>query len=247
MKPVIHVMIPARYDSTRLPGKLLMDIHGKTVLERVWLQAKQADAASITIATDSEKIKAHALAFGAEVCMTRPDHQSGTDRIAEVVKQRNFSDESIIVNLQADEPFLSPLLIKQVGAVLTHSSAPVATLCWPIERLEQLTSPQVVKVVFNQHHNALYFSRSAIPANRDAPSNINDCWRHIGLYAYRAAFLKNWDLLTGCALEQRECLEQLRILWSGVAIRVEAAKILPMQDINTQEDLVRARQLSEVD
>ena len=182
-----------------------------------------------------------------EAIMTSLHHSSGTDRIAEVVKQQNFSKDSIIVNLQGDEPFLSPLLIQQVATALKDTAAPVATLRWPIESLEQLNNPNVVKVVCNQEQLALYFSRSAIPAHRDAQSSIKDCWRHIGLYAYRATFLESWDALPECAIEQHECLEQLRILWFGASIKVEPANILPLQDINTQDDLVKARLFSEVD
>ena len=235
-----HVIIPARYQSSRLPGKLLMDLHGQTVIERVYRQALQAHPKSITIATDDDTIFKAAKGFGATVVMTATTHQTGTDRIAEVVKERAFSPHDIIVNVQGDEPLISPQLITQVAESLHCADAPVATLCWPIENEALCSNPNVVKVVRDCHQNALYFSRSAIPANRDNPLSCQNMFRHIGLYAYRAAFLLEVVTWPVCELETLEALEQLRILWAGYKIKVDEACVRPLQDINTAEDLIAA-------
>jgi len=239
-----HIIIPARYQSTRLPGKLLMELHGMTVLERVYRQAVQAKPKSVIIATDNEDIFELAANFGAEVEMTDVAHQSGTDRIAEVVALRQFSPEEIIVNVQGDEPLIDPALITQVANSLTRADAPMATLCWPVDDYEMCTNPNVVKVVRNCHNNALYFSRSTIPLSRDNPENINNVFRHVGLYAYRAAFLLEYVSWPVCELEALEALEQLRVLWAGYNIKVENACVPPLQDINTLEDLEKVRNCS---
>ncbi len=235
-----HVVIPARMQSTRLPGKLLIDLQGKTVLERVYLQALKAGPLSITIATDSEHIFNVAKAFGADVVMTALTHQSGTDRIAEAVKKLGFAADDIIVNVQGDEPLIAPALITQVALSLMNTEAPMATLCWPVEDEEHFNNPNVVKVVRDHSHHALYFSRSPIPACRDGGFGPH-AFRHIGLYAYRAAFLLDVVTWPVCELEQVEALEQLRILWSGHKIKVDVACVKPLQDINTAQDLEAAR------
>lgn len=240
MSKGFHVIIPARYQSTRFPGKLLESLHGMTVLERVYRQALLACPESITIATESELIASHARTFGASVVMTLASHETGTDRIAEVISKGAFSADDIIVNVQGDEPFIAPELIVQVAQGLNQTSAPVATLCWPINSLEQLNNPHVVKVVRSQDNHALYFSRSAIPAHRDSPQSYAHSYRHIGLYAYRAGFLLEYVGLPVCPLEQHEALEQLRVLWSGARIKVDEACVEPLQDINTREDFERA-------
>lgn len=240
-----HVVIPARYQSSRLPGKLMMDIGGITVIERVYRQALMANPQSITIATDHHGIADLATGFGAMVRITSAEHQSGTDRIAEVVKQGSFGPDDIVVNVQGDEPFIAPELIVQVACCLNAcNDAAVATLCWPIEDSEQFNNPNVVKVVRDQHHNALYFSRSAIPANRLITESQIKGYRHIGLYAYRAAFLLDFVTWPVAELERIEALEQLRVLAAGYKIRVEQACVPPLQDINTADDLVLARQLA---
>ena len=241
MNTNFHVIIPARYQSTRFPGKLLMDLNGVTVLERVYRQALLAQPQSITIATDNDTIATLARGFGAEVVMTASTHQTGTDRIAEVVSSGTFSADAVIVNVQGDEPFIAPQLIIQVAQSLLHTQAPMATLCWPIESLEQLHNPNVVKVVRSADNHALYFSRSPIPACRDNNQSYANTFRHIGLYAYRAAFLLDYITWPICGLEIQEALEQLRVLWSGTAIKVEEACVAPVQDINTKEDLELAR------
>lgn len=240
-----HVIIPARYQSTRLPGKLLMDLMSQTVIERVYRQALRANPASITIATDSTEIFEHATAFGAQVVMTAATHQTGTDRIAEVVKQLAFAPDAIIVNVQGDEPLISPALITQVAQSLADSKAPMATLCWPLDESLQYSNPNVVKVVRDCNNHALYFSRSPIPAFRDTAVSCQDVYRHIGLYAYRAAFLLEVVSWPVCALENVEGLEQLRVLWAGYKIKVDKACVRPLQDINTAEDLVAAHKTLE--
>lgn len=242
MSTDFHVIIPARFNSTRFPGKLLEEVNGVTVLERVYRQACLAKPASITIATDSELIAEHARFFAQSVVMTLSSHQTGTDRIAEVISQGGFQAQDIIVNVQGDEPFIAPELITQVAKSLTQTTAPMATLCWPIDNLETLQNPNVVKVVRTRDNHALYFSRSAIPAHRDDPHSFAQSFRHIGLYAYRAGFLLDYVTWPVCEIEREEALEQLRVLWSGAAIKVEEACVEPLQDINTKEDLESARQ-----
>lgn len=243
MSTDFHVIIPARYNSTRFPGKLLEELTGMSVLERVYRQVCLAKPKSITIATDSPLIAEHAQDFAAEVVMTLTTHETGTDRIAEVITKGSFQADDIIVNVQGDEPFIAPELITQVAKSLTQTQAPMATLCWPIDSLELLQNPNVVKVVRTQDNHALYFSRSPIPAHRDNPQSFNNTYRHIGLYAYRAGFLLDYVTWPVCELEKAEALEQLRVLWSGVAIKIEEACVEPLQDINTKEDLIRARAL----
>ena len=241
MSADFHIIIPARYQSSRLPGKLLMDIHGMTVLERVYRQACLAKPQSVCIGTDSELIASHAKTFGAQVVMTSSRHQSGTDRVAEVAAKVGYQPDDILVNVQGDEPFIDPQLIQQAAQSLLNTKASMATLCWPIDSLELLHNPNVVKVVRSKNNQALYFSRSPIPANREEPSSYANTFRHIGLYAYRAAFLLDFVSWPVCELEEQEQLEQLRALWAGVAIQVEEACLKPLQDINTLEDLLKAR------
>lgn len=243
MSKNVHIIIPARYESTRFPGKLLQDLNGQTVIERVFRQAQLAKPQSITIATDHPAIAVQATHFGAQVVMTMSSHQTGTDRIAEVVAKGQFAADDIIVNVQGDEPFIAPQLITQVAQSLMQTSAPMATLCWPITNLEMLNNPNVVKVVRNRDHHALYFSRAAIPAHRDTPGSYARTYRHIGLYAYRAAFLLEYVSWPVCELEQYEALEQLRVLWYGHSIKVDEACMEPLQDINTQDDLLKAQYL----
>ncbi|WP_419418905.1 3-deoxy-manno-octulosonate cytidylyltransferase [Legionella sp. D16C41] len=241
MSSTFHVVIPARYQSSRLPGKLMMEIGGKTVIQRVYEQALQASPKTITIATDNEQIATHAKDFGAQVEMTATSHATGTDRIAEVISRGFYTQDDIIVNVQGDEPFIEPALISQVARILTNPEINMATLCWPIEKQEQLVNPNIVKVVRDRFNNALYFSRAPIPMHRDEPDSISHVYRHIGLYAYRAQFLVDFVSWPECKLEQCEALEQLRALWAGHKIRVDVACAIPQQDINTADDLARAR------
>lgn len=241
MNPPFHVIIPARYHSTRFPGKLLEKLHGLTILERTYRQALAAKPQSITIATDHEAIFTEATQFGAKVMMTASEHVTGTDRIAEVVTKGKFNAHDIIVNVQGDEPLIAPPLIMQVAKALSNTHAPMSTLCWPIDDLQMLYNPNVVKVVRTKDHYALYFSRSAIPAHRDSPQSYANTYRHIGLYAYRAGFLLDFITWPVCELEVDEALEQLRVLWYGVNIKVEQACLEPLQDINTPKDLIAAQ------
>lgn len=237
-----HIIIPARFHSTRLPGKLLKDIRGMSVLERVYRQAEKANPASIKVATEHEDIAHHARDFGAEVIHTSSHHLTGTDRIAEVIRGGAYEPQDRIVNVQGDEPFIEPALIQQAAEALIQSDTSVATLCWPIDSKEQLYNPNIVKVVRDKHQHALYFSRSPIPANRHQGDEVVLAYRHIGLYAYRVAFLLEMTRCPPCDLENIEGLEQLRILWMGAKIRVEEACTSPLQDINTEEDLIKARE-----
>lgn len=236
-----HVVIPARFQSTRLLGKVLMDLGGLTVIERVYRAAQQAHPDSITIATDHQGIFDAVVGFGADVMMTAATHASGTDRVAEVVASCGFAPQDIIVNVQGDEPLIDPSLIKQVATCLAQSDAPMATLCWPIEDETSFHNPNVVKVVRDRFNRALYFSRSAIPAHREDMTSYQNTFRHVGLYAYRAAFLLELVKMPVCELESMEALEQLRVLWAGYPITVNDACVRPLQDINTAEDLQVAR------
>ena len=240
MSTDFHVIIPARYQSSRLPGKLLMELQGQTVLERVYRQALKANPRSVTIATDSELIVKQATDFGAAVKMTSMSHQSGTDRIAEVVAQAAFKADDIIVNVQGDEPLIPPELIIQVAnSLASATSASMATLCYPLQDEALYHNPNIVKVVRDCDHHALYFSRSVIPFDRDAKAK--SLLRHIGLYAYRASFLLDVVSWPVCELEAIEVLEQLRVLWAGHKIKVDTACVPPLQDINTAEDLEQAQ------
>lgn len=238
-----HIVIPARYQSTRLPGKLLMDLNGMSVLERVYRQALLAKPCSITIAADTPEIIEHAQGFGAPVVMTSTSHSCGTDRIAEAVRLIGLTSTDIVVNVQGDEPLISPLLIQQVAELLATDTAPMATLCWPIDQWSEATNPNVVKVIRNKHDHAIYFSRSLIPANRDNPSQLKNTFRHIGIYAYRVGFLQEYVTWPSCELELQESLEQLRAIWSGYPIKIATACVKPRQDINTAEDLQLASRL----
>lgn len=243
MSTEYHVIIPARYQSSRLPGKLLMELNGMTVLECVYRQVLKAKPKTITIATDSDIIFKVATDFGAFVEMTDIAHQSGTDRIAELVTKGQFLSEDMIVNVQADEPLIAPELIMQVANSLANTTASVATLCWPEDDRTIYDNPNVVKVVRDRDHYALYFSRSNIPFQRETLYKNAPVMRHIGLYAYRAGFLLEFVTWPVCELEASECLEQLRILWAGYKIKVDEACFCPLQDINTLDDLERARGL----
>jgi 3-deoxy-manno-octulosonate cytidylyltransferase (CMP-KDO synthetase) len=241
MSESFYVVIPARYGSTRFPGKLLKDLGGKTVLERVYHQACAAFPKNIWIAADHDEIAREGARLGANVVMTSPHHQTGTDRIAETIEKLGLADDAIIVNVQGDEPFISPDLIRQVASPTALVQASMSTLCWPISSKEDYENPHVVKVVRNRLNHALYFSRSPIPMFRDGAPVWSQIFRHIGLYAYRAKFLLDYVRWPVCPLESYECLEQLRVLWQGHLIQVEEACVPPMQDINTPEDLDRAR------
>lgn len=244
------IIIPARYASTRLPGKPLLDIAGKPMIQHVYDRAKESLASEVIIATDDERIAQVAKAFGADICMTRSDHISGTDRLAEVAAQRAFADTDIIINVQGDEPCLPASLINQVADDLAqHSDADIATLYAKIIEEKQVFDPNAVKVVMDSQGYALYFSRAPIPWMRDHFDKESPLppllphYRHIGLYGYRASFLKHYAELTPCILEQEESLEQLRALYHGKKIHLTAAHIDPGHGVDTEQDLMTVRQL----
>lgn len=243
------VIIPARYGSTRLPAKPLCDIGGKPLIQHVHERAQEAGAEEVVIATDDERIRDAVQAFGAQACMTSPAHASGTDRIAEVARLRGYPDDAIVVNLQGDEPLMPPALLRQVAVNLqAHPVAAMATLCESITDPAQLFEPSIVKVVTDRDGYALYFSRATVPWDRDHfASGVCDLsprtqhFRHIGMYAFRAGFLRTFATLAPCALEQTECLEQLRALWYGHRIHVAEAVERGEAGIDTPADLERVR------
>ncbi|MBS4096307.1 MAG: 3-deoxy-manno-octulosonate cytidylyltransferase [Sulfuricella sp.] len=242
-------VIPARYASTRLPGKPLLDIGGTPMVAHVVERALESGAAEVWVATDHPEIAAAVESYGYNVCLTSPDHASGTDRIAEVVALRGWSDEEIVVNVQGDEPLIDPQLIRDVAAHLAaRPDAAISTACHAIHDRDTMFNPNVVKVLTDRHGYALYFSRAPIPWARDAfaagdfPAAL-PVFRHIGIYAYRAAFLKTYQSLDAAAIEQFEALEQLRALWHGYRISVATSEIAPAAGVDTMEDLERVRNL----
>ena len=232
------VIIPARYDSARLPGKLLKNIHGKTLIERTYSNAILSASKRVIIATDDERISDVAKTFGAEVCLTSDSHTSGTSRIAEAMELLGFADDEIIVNVQGDEPMLSPMVIDQVAKNLNESNMDMATLCEKIETEELYFDPNCVKVVYNMRGKAMYFSRSPIPAFRNPQElDLGLCYRHIGIYAYRAGFLSQYARLSGSRLEEAAKLEQLTILNEGFDIHVAPACGPTGLGVDTKYDL----------
>lgn len=239
------VVIPARYASTRLPGKSLLDIAGKPMVVRVAEQAAKSGATEIVIATDFEKILQVAAAHNIKAVMTRIDHASGTDRIAEVAQQLNWADDEIVVNVQGDEPLIDPTLIQEVAVHLANSQGAVmATACHAIHDEAALLNPNIVKVVIDANGNALYFSRAPIPYPRDDVYKQSiQAHRHIGIYAYRVGFLKKYAQLAVTKLEKIESLEQLRVLHHGYKIGVTVAANAPESGVDTQADLDYVRSL----
>lgn len=246
------VVIPARYGSSRFPGKPLADLAGKPMVQHVYEQAQKSRAERVVIATDDERIAVAAKAFGAEVCMTAADHPSGTDRLQEVSEKLGLAMDAILVNVQGDEPLIPPRLINQVAENLAEfPEAGIATLAEPIETEADLLNPNVVKVVTNHRSMALYFSRAPIAYPRDQMAKglgdqITDIFpwrRHIGMYAYRVSFLNRYVSWPPSGLEEIERLEQLRALWHGVEIHVADALEAPPIGVDTPEDLERLRSL----
>ena len=237
-------VIPARYASTRLPGKPLKDIAGKSMIEWVYGQAMKSGASEVIVATDDERIVAACRDFGAPVELTSTEHASGTDRIAELARRFVWDDQQIVVNVQGDEPLISPLCIAQTARLLGwHSEATVATLTAPLESDTEFHDPNFVKVIVDKDGWALYFSRAPIPWPRDGGKPV--ARRHIGLYAYRAGGLKAISAAPPCALEEIERLEQLRALWLGFKIIVANAAEPPSPHVDTEEDLVKVRRYFE--
>ncbi|MES4612235.1 MAG: 3-deoxy-manno-octulosonate cytidylyltransferase [Ewingella sp.] len=240
-------IIPARFASSRLPGKPLADIGGKPMVVHVMERAKESGADRVIVATDHPDVFAAVEAAGGEVCMTRADHQSGTERLAEVIELYGFSDEDIIVNVQGDEPLVPPVIIKQVADNLASCEAGMATLAVPIETAEEAFNPNAVKVVMDVNGYALYFSRATIPWERErfakSRETVGDTFlRHIGIYAYRAGFIRRYVNWAPSPLENIELLEQLRVLWYGEKIHVAVAKEVPSVGVDTPEDLQRVRE-----
>jgi 3-deoxy-manno-octulosonate cytidylyltransferase (CMP-KDO synthetase) len=239
------VAIPARYASERLPGKPLRRIAGKPMLQYTFENATVSGAQDVVIATDDERVKTTAEGFGARVCMTSPRHCSGSDRLSEVSVRLGWNDDTILVNLQGDEPLMPGVNIRQVAeGLMRHPEACITTLCTPIQNAEEFNDPNVVKVVRDQKDFALYFSRAPIPAlgtqgGRTVSNTRHACFRHIGLYAYSIGYLKIFTNSSRCDIERFERLEQLRALWRGDRIFVSEALECPGPGVDTAEDLVR--------
>ena len=243
-----RVIIPARFDSTRLPGKVLVDIAGKPMIQYVYESAIKSGAEEVVIATDDKRIHQVAKDFGALVCMTSSDHQSGTERIAEAAVALGFEDDEIIICLQGDEPLTPPDAIRKLAEDLDeHNNVKVASLCVPITEVDELFNPHSTKVVLNRRNYALYFSHAPIPWGRDIFSDkenlqLNDShYRHVGIYAYRVGFLEEYLSWDACPAEKMEALEQLRILWHGGRIHMVVAKSKCPPGVDTEKDLERVR------
>ncbi|UKE83750.1 3-deoxy-manno-octulosonate cytidylyltransferase [Pectobacterium colocasium] len=240
------VIIPARFASSRLPGKPLADINGKPMVVHVMERALESGAQRVIVATDHPDVETAVRQAGGEVCLTRTDHNSGTERLAEVIERYGFTDDDIIVNVQGDEPLIPSVIIRQVAENLAASKAGMATLAVPIETSEEAFNPNAVKVVTDAEGYALYFSRATIPWDRErfaqSKETIGDHFlRHIGIYAYRAGFVRRYVSWAPSQLEQIELLEQLRVLWYGEKIHVAVAKAVPSVGVDTPEDLARVR------
>lgn len=252
-----HVIIPARYHSTRLPKKVLVDIAGQPLIQHVYERSLKSGARSVTIATDDERVKIAAEQFGASVCLTRSTHQSGSERVAEASRKLKFKPNDIVVNVQGDQPLVNPKMIAHVAQSLSRKKVRMATLATPLKP-EDLFNPNVVKVLLNKHHEALYFSRAPIPWDRDKFKLIKKgknhyqfrpavdsllAYYHIGLYAYRGSFLRHYLRLSPSPLETIEWAEQLRILWHGEKIYVGLTPETVYPEVNTLEDLKKVRYL----
>jgi 3-deoxy-manno-octulosonate cytidylyltransferase (CMP-KDO synthetase) len=247
--PEFFAVIPARYASTRLPGKPLVDIGGKPMVVHVADRAREAGARQVIVATDDARVRDAVMSHGHTALMTRPDHVTGTDRIAEVAAARNWVDDAIVVNVQGDEPRVPPELIRAVAQQLAgHANAAIATACHPIHGTDEMFDPNAVKVVMDHQGYALYFSRAPIPWARDAfaasrarmPEGL-PVYRHLGLYAYRCGFLRRYSQLEPAAIERFESLEQLRALAHGFRITVAITKEAPEPGVDTPEDLEKVR------
>jgi len=235
-----HIVIPARFASSRFPGKPLQMINDKTMLEHVYQVAKKSSAKSIVIATDDKRIADVAEKFCDEVLMTSDQHQSGTDRLAEVCQIKQWATDEIVVNLQGDEPLTPPELLHQVANNLhQNTAASIATLSTPLTDIVEINDSNIVKVVSDINGYALYFSRAPIPFDRDATAlSLNNLYqRHLGIYAYRVGFLNEYNQLSPCEIEMFEKLEQLRAMYHGHKIHIETALSLPGPGIDTPEDL----------
>jgi 3-deoxy-manno-octulosonate cytidylyltransferase (CMP-KDO synthetase) len=244
---MFHVVIPARYAASRLPGKPLLTIAGRPLIHWVWECARQSGAASITVATDDDRIRAAAAAFGADCVMTDARHASGTDRIAEVVGGRGFAATDIIVNLQGDEPMMPPTVIAEVAAALDgRPEIDIATAVAPVMSLGEFLDPSCVKALRALDGRALYFSRAPVPWPRDnvigaTPAAFDGAWRHVGIYAYRVRGLLEFAAWPPSVLESTEKLEQLRALEHGMRVYLVALEQAPPAGVDTLDDLERVR------
>jgi 3-deoxy-manno-octulosonate cytidylyltransferase (CMP-KDO synthetase) len=247
------VVIPARFGSTRFPGKPLACIQGKPMIQHVYERSMRAGAQNVIVATDDERIGDVVKSFSGKVCYTNSEHESGTARIAEVLLKEGIDNSTIVVNVQGDEPFIPPENITQVANnLISMSSRPsvqMATLCFPIATKKELDNPNIVKVNFDKNGKALYFSRAAIPYDRNWMQNslvmqANAYYRHVGIYAYKAAFIHQYIKLSPSHYEKIESLEQLRVLYHGYDIHVDIAKQAPPHGVDTPEDLVSLNNLS---
>jgi len=237
------IIIPARYASSRFPGKPLAMLGDKTILQHVHERAMESSAAHVIIATDDERINEAAQSFGAATCMTSTEHSSGTERLAEVVEQCRIPDETVIVNLQGDEPFVTAASLDQVAdLILQAPDYEMSTLCHSIDDPDEVADPHIVKVVLNECGDAMYFSRAPIPWDRDRHGSVS-YYRHIGLYAYTARFLLHYAELAPCELEKVEALEQLRVLYHGKRIKVGITEDDSVIGIDTPEDLQKAERM----
>lgn len=247
MSAGFKVVIPARYGSTRLPGKPLLDIAGKPMIVHVCERALEADAEQVVVATDDQRIFDAVGDLGLQAVMTDPNHQSGTERIAEVARVMGWQDEQIVVNLQGDEPLIPPAYIRDAASALaSQHQAGIATLAAKILDVEEIFNPNAVKVVLDKDGYALYFSRAAIPWNRSTFPDKHDPavsslphLRHIGMYAYTVGFLQRYCSWPASPLESVESLEQLRILWHGERVLVKIVEKTPEAGVDTEEDLIR--------
>ncbi len=245
-----RVVIPARYASSRLPGKPLADIGGRPMVLRVLERALQAGAESVVVATDDDRVMQAVEAAGYQAIMTSPDHQSGTERLVEVAETLGWDNDTLVVNVQGDEPLIDPEWIREAARQLVvHDDAVMATLAHPIHDHAEFINPNVVKVLSDEAGYAIYFSRAPIPWPRDAfaaqaamPHELG-ALRHIGLYAYRAGFLRTYASLAASPIERYEMLEQLRVLWHGHRISLGVMPTAPAPGVDTPEDLERVRQL----
>lgn len=249
----IHIVIPARYNSSRLPAKPLKLIAGTSMIERVYQQAQKADINSIHVATDDQRILEAVHTFSGQAIMTREDHISGTDRLAEVAELMQWDDDDIVINLQGDEPMMPPEVIQFIAKLASETDAGISTLASPINSFADIFNPHIVKVVMDATGKAQYFSRAPIPWDRDSFSfttyDIHDDtqekqsrtphYRHLGMYAYRVKTLKQIPTLPPCEQEQLESLEQLRPLYNGIAIQVGIIQNPPEHGVDTEADLQR--------
>lgn len=235
--PSFNVVIPARFASSRLPGKVLANIHGKPMIQHVYERAVASGAKAVWIATDDERVAESARAFGAEVCMTSAEHQSGSDRLAETAAQLEWADDEIVINVQGDEPLLPPANIAQVAENMVRYSVNMATLYTRIGNEADIANTNIVKVVTDKNGFALYFSRSVIPHRRDADADKPVYYRHIGIYGFRVGYLKQFSIQAPAPLEHIEKLEQLRALWHGERVHVAQARQEPGPGVDTQADL----------